>query len=172
MPRSPNVDGWIQAAKLTTSAGEMAPFLFIKGAAGCVTIVLEAIEKAGKNDKDLRTLAEDIETTMSMVKDAIEAHGISGATHLYDVYAEFQTFLENLLAELDITKNNLERKRLKGLLKALKARKVADTINGFKQRMNTIKTDYSVGTGPCTDGSMSDSPVIRSSVLLRTHDSR
>ncbi len=72
----------------------------------------------------------------------------------------FIRFLENLLAELDITKNNLERKRLKGLLKALKARKVADTINGFKQRMNNIKTDYSVGADPCTHGSMSDSPVI------------
>ncbi len=44
MPHSPDVDGWIQAAKLATSAGEMAPFPFIKGAAGCVTIVLEAIE--------------------------------------------------------------------------------------------------------------------------------
>ncbi len=44
MPRSFSVDGWIQIAKFTATAGEMAPFPYIKGAAGCVAMVLEAIE--------------------------------------------------------------------------------------------------------------------------------
>ncbi len=38
------IDSCLEIAKLTAAAGEMAPFPFIKGAAQCVVIVLEAIE--------------------------------------------------------------------------------------------------------------------------------
>ncbi len=49
MPRSFSVDGWIQIAKFTATAGEMAPLPYIKGAAGCVAMVLEAIEVRAVN---------------------------------------------------------------------------------------------------------------------------
>ncbi|KAK0430548.1 hypothetical protein EV421DRAFT_1912754 [Armillaria borealis] len=54
MPRNLDIDKWIQIAKFTTTVGEMVPFPYIKGAAGCVATILEAIEKAGKNDEDLQ----------------------------------------------------------------------------------------------------------------------
>ncbi len=38
------IDSCLKIAKLTAAAGEMAPFPFIKGAALCVVVVLEAIE--------------------------------------------------------------------------------------------------------------------------------
>ncbi len=44
MPRSPGIDGWLQIARMTALAGDMAPFPYIKGAAGCVVAILEAIE--------------------------------------------------------------------------------------------------------------------------------
>ncbi|KAK0211631.1 hypothetical protein IW262DRAFT_1413476 [Armillaria fumosa] len=144
MPRNLNIGKWIQIAKFTQAAGEMAPFPYIKGAAGCVVMILEAIEKAGKNDKDLRALADDIGTTIEIVKESIEAHGISSATHFKAVCGDFQTYLENLLSNLDTTQHNLDGKRFKHFLKALKARKIADTINDYKQRMNNIKSDYIV----------------------------
>ncbi|SJL18249.1 uncharacterized protein ARMOST_21829 [Armillaria ostoyae] len=142
MPRNLDIDKWIQIAKFTTTVGEMAPFPYIKGAAGCVTMILEAIEKAGKNDEDLQGLAEDIGTTMAIIKETIEVHGITSATHFYDICADFQTYLENLLSELNNTQHNLERKRFH---RFLKTRKVADVINGYKQRMNDIKANYIVG---------------------------
>ncbi|KAK0435417.1 hypothetical protein EV421DRAFT_1237976 [Armillaria borealis] len=142
MPRNLDIDKWIQIAKFTTTAGEMAPFPYIKGAAGCVTIILEAIEKAGKNDEDLQGLAEDIGTTMAIIKETIEVHGITSATHFHDICADFQTYLENLLSELHKTQRNLERKRFH---RFLKTRKVADAINGYKQRMNDIKANYVIG---------------------------
>ncbi|KAK0430543.1 hypothetical protein EV421DRAFT_276409 [Armillaria borealis] len=142
MPRSFSVDGWIQIAKFTATAGEIAPFPYIKGAAGCVAMVLEAIEKAGKNDEDLQGLAEDIGTTMAIIKETVEVHGITSATHFHDICADFQTYLENLLSELHKTQRNLERKRFH---RFLKTRKVADSINGYKQRMNDIKANYVVG---------------------------
>ncbi|KAK0211615.1 hypothetical protein IW262DRAFT_350214 [Armillaria fumosa] len=144
MPRNLSIDKWIQIAKFTQAAGEMAPSPYIKGAAGCVVMILEAIEKAGKNDKDLRALADDIGTTIEIVKETIEAHGISSATHFQAVCADFQTYLENLLSNLDTTQHNLDSKRFEHFLKALKARKIVDTINDYKQRMNNIKSDYIV----------------------------
>ncbi|PBK58733.1 hypothetical protein ARMSODRAFT_102899 [Armillaria solidipes] len=123
MPRNLDIDKWIQIAKFITTVGEMAPFPYIKGAAGCVTTILEAIEKAGKNDEDLRALADDIGTTMAIIKETIEV------------------YLENLLSELNKTQHNLERKQFH---RFLKTRKVADAINGYKQRMNDIKANYVV----------------------------
>ncbi len=38
------IDSCLKIAKLTAAADEMAPFPFIKGAALCVVVVLEAIE--------------------------------------------------------------------------------------------------------------------------------
>ncbi|SJL18261.1 uncharacterized protein ARMOST_21846 [Armillaria ostoyae] len=139
LPRNLDIDKWIQIAKFTTIASEMVPFPYINGAAGCVATILEAIEKAGKNDEDLRALAEDIRTTMAIVKETIEVHGITSATYFYDICADFQTYLENLLSELNKTQHNLERKRFH---RFLKTRKVADAINGYKQRMNDIKGNY------------------------------
>ncbi|SJL07278.1 uncharacterized protein ARMOST_10621 [Armillaria ostoyae] len=142
MPRNFNVDQLIQGAKLAAAAGEMVPFPYIKGAAQCAVIFLEAIEKAGKNDEDLQALADDIGTTICIVKEAIEAHGINSATHYHDVCAEFQTYLENLLSELNNTQRNLGRKRFKHFLKT----KVSEIINGFKERMNSIKANYVIRT--------------------------
>ncbi|PBK60198.1 hypothetical protein ARMSODRAFT_1026729 [Armillaria solidipes] len=149
MPRNFDIDKWIQIAKFTTTVGEMAPFPYIKGAAGCVATILEAIEKAGKNNKDLRTLADNIGMTMDIVKETIEAHGISSVTHFQAVCADFQTYLENLLSDMSKTQRNLEGKQFKRFLKALKARKVADSINDYKQRMNNIKSDYSTHDSRC-----------------------
>ncbi len=39
-----NIGAWIQFAKLTAAAGEMAPFPYIKGVAGCIATILEVIE--------------------------------------------------------------------------------------------------------------------------------
>ncbi len=44
MPRNFNVDQLIQGAKLAAAAGEMVPFPYLKGAAQCAVIFLEAIE--------------------------------------------------------------------------------------------------------------------------------
>ncbi|KAK0244445.1 hypothetical protein EDD85DRAFT_1018129 [Armillaria nabsnona] len=143
MPRNFNVDQLIQGAKLAAAAGEMVPFPYLKGAAQCAVIFLEAIEKAGKNDEDLQALADDIGITICIVKEAIEAHGINSATHYHGVCAEFQTYLENLLSELNNTQRNLGRKRFK---RFLKTKKVSDAINGFKERMNSIKANYVIRT--------------------------
>ncbi len=64
------------------------------------------------------------------------------------------SYLENLLSELNKTQHNLERKRFR---RFLKTRKVADAINGYKQRMNDIKANYIVSIDPCNLRYVSDS---------------
>ena len=39
-----NIGAWIQFAKITAAAGEMAPFPYIKGVAGCIATILEVVE--------------------------------------------------------------------------------------------------------------------------------
>ncbi len=39
-----NIGAWIQFAKLTAAAGEMTPFPYIKGVAGCIASILQVIE--------------------------------------------------------------------------------------------------------------------------------
>ncbi len=44
MTRTSNLESWINVAKLGATAGELAPFSYIKGVFGCAVLVLEAIE--------------------------------------------------------------------------------------------------------------------------------
>ncbi|KAK0442016.1 uncharacterized protein EV420DRAFT_1485452 [Desarmillaria tabescens] len=143
MPCSLSVDQWIQAVKLAAAAGEMVPIPYLKGAAQSAVIILQAIEKAGKNDEDLQKLGEDIGATICIVKEAIDEHGITNATHFCDVCTDLQTYLENLLEDLRKTQpeNKLKHKRFK---RFLKTKKVSDAINEYKQKMKDIKDNYVV----------------------------
>ncbi len=60
-------------------------------------------------------------------------------------------------------------KQFKGFLNV---RKVSGAIDGYKQQMDKIKSDYIVSTGSCTLRYISDSPILLRSMLLLTCDSR
>ncbi|KAK0444180.1 hypothetical protein EV421DRAFT_1903294 [Armillaria borealis] len=136
-----NIGAWIQFAKLTVAAGEMAPFPYIKGVAGCIATILEIVELAGKNNEDLQDLAESIGTTIRIIKETVEAHGDTSATHFRDVCVELQKYLESLIAELNTTRRKLKSKRI---TRFLTTKKVSGVIDGYKQRVNDIKADYLV----------------------------
>ncbi len=51
----------------------------------------------------------------------------------------FSRYLESLLTELDRAQCKLKHKGIKRFLKTMK---ISDAIDGYKQRMNTIKEDY------------------------------
>ncbi|PBL04479.1 hypothetical protein ARMGADRAFT_55291 [Armillaria gallica] len=136
-----NIGAWIQFAKLTVAAGEMAPFPYIKGVAGCIATILEVIELAGKNNKDLRDLAESIGTTIRTIKETVEAHGDTSATRFRDVCVDLQKYLESLMSELNTTGCKLKSKKI---MRFLTTKKVSGVIDGYKQRVNDIKADYLV----------------------------
>ncbi|KAK0449626.1 uncharacterized protein EV420DRAFT_779691 [Desarmillaria tabescens] len=141
MTRSSNLETWIQIAKVAATAGEMAPFPYIKGLCGCVVLILEAIQKADTNDEDLLDLAESIEKTVEMIQNAVIEHGESGALRFRGVCAELEIYLTNLLTELNST-----RRKSRGFKRFLKTNKVSDAVTGYQERVRAIKADFLIHT--------------------------
>ncbi|SJK99362.1 uncharacterized protein ARMOST_02657 [Armillaria ostoyae] len=132
-----NIGAWIQFAKLTTAAGELAPFPYIKGVAGCIVTILEVIELAGKNNEVLRNFAESIGTTIRIIRETVEAHGDTSAERFRDVCEDLQKYLESLIAELSTT-----RRKLTSITRFLTTKKVSGVIDGYKRRVYRIKADH------------------------------
>ncbi|PBK83447.1 hypothetical protein ARMGADRAFT_669825 [Armillaria gallica] len=137
MTRTSNLEPWIQAAKLGAAAGELAPFPYIKGLCGCAVVVLEAIEKAGKNNEDLLDLADSIGKTIEMVQNTVKEHGESSALRFHDVCEELGRYLTDLTFELNST-----RRKSRGIKRLLKTKSVSDAIKGYQERVHTIKEDF------------------------------
>ncbi|PBK63390.1 hypothetical protein ARMSODRAFT_542078 [Armillaria solidipes] len=141
MTRTSNLESWINVAKLGVAAGELAPFPYIKGLCGCAVVVLEAIEKAGKNNEDLLNLADSIQKTIEMVQSTVKEHGESSALRFRDVCAELEVYLTDLTFELNST-----RRKSHGIKRFLKAKNVSDAITGYRERVRTIKEDFLIHT--------------------------
>ncbi|KAK0192038.1 hypothetical protein F5146DRAFT_487857 [Armillaria mellea] len=137
MSRSSNLGTWIDIAKLGVAAGELAPFPYIKGLCGCVVLVLETIEKAGKNNEDLLDLADSIGKIIEVVQNTVTEHGESGALRSRDICAELEAYFVVLTAELNST-----RRKSRGTKRFLKAKSVSDTINNYQERVRAIKADF------------------------------
>ncbi|PBK79385.1 hypothetical protein ARMGADRAFT_1172416 [Armillaria gallica] len=150
MPRYLDIDSCLQAARLTAAAGEMAPFPFVKGAALCVIVVLEIIQKAANNRNDLRELAASIVKTLVAVRDAMIEHGPTSASHFQNICVEFQDYMTELLSKL-----NSER-RSRGIRRVLKAKKISDDISAYRQRVQAIKEDFLIRTTTTTRLVLSD----------------
>ncbi|PBK71127.1 hypothetical protein ARMSODRAFT_973602 [Armillaria solidipes] len=144
------IDSCLKIAKLTAAAGEFAPFPFIKGAAQCVVVVLETIESAAKNGKDLQELAESTVATLVVVRDTIVDHGPTSASCFKDICLDFQTYLNDLLSKL-----NKEGKP-SGIRRLLKAKKISEDINAYRQRVQTAKDNFLIRTTTMTRLVLSD----------------
>ncbi|PBK81769.1 hypothetical protein ARMGADRAFT_1091000 [Armillaria gallica] len=144
------IDSCLKIAKLTAAAGEMAPFPFIKGAAQCVVVILEIIESATKNRKDLQELAESTVATLVVVRDTVITHGPTSALCFKDICLDFQTYLNDLLSKL-----NKEGKpsRIQHLLKA---KKISDDISAYRQQVQMAKEDFLIHTTTMTCLGLSD----------------
>ncbi|KAK0232095.1 hypothetical protein EDD85DRAFT_970323 [Armillaria nabsnona] len=141
MTRTSNLETWIHVVKLGAAASELAPFPYIKGLCDCAVLVLEAIEKADKNNEDLLDLADSIQKTIEMVQNIVIEHGESGALRFRDVCAELEVHLTDLHIQLNGT-----RRKSHGLKRFLKSKNVSDTINGCRERVRVIKEDFLIHT--------------------------
>ncbi|SJL12463.1 uncharacterized protein ARMOST_15890 [Armillaria ostoyae] len=145
------IDSCLKIAKLTAAAGEMAPFPFIKGAAQCVVLVLEVIESAGKNEKDLQELAERIVATLVVVRDTAIKHGPTSASCFKDVCLDFQTHMIDLHSKL-----NSGCRDQRGIWQYLRAKKVSDDINNLRQRVQAIQDSFLIRTTTMTQFALCD----------------
>ncbi|KAK0235493.1 hypothetical protein EDD85DRAFT_77455 [Armillaria nabsnona] len=141
------IDSCLKIAKFTAAAGEMAPFPFIKGAAQCVVVVLETIESATKNRRDLQELAESIVDTLVVVRDTVIDHGPTSASCFKDICLDFQTYLNDLLSKLN---------KQRGIRGFLNAKKISDDISAYKERVQMAKGDFLIRTTTMTRLALSD----------------
>ncbi|KAK0235533.1 hypothetical protein EDD85DRAFT_1025237 [Armillaria nabsnona] len=139
------IDSCLKIAKLTAAAGEMAPFPFIKGAAQCVVLVLEAIESAGRNENDLQELAERIVTTLVAVRETVIKHGPTSASCFKDICLDFQTCMVDLHSKL-----NSGRRDQPGIWQYLRATTVSDDINNLWKRVQAIQASFLIRTTAMT----------------------
>ncbi|KAK0443630.1 hypothetical protein EV421DRAFT_528109 [Armillaria borealis] len=144
------IDSCLKIAKLTAAAGGMAPFPFITGAAQCVVVVLEAIESAAKNGKDLQELAESTVATLVVVRDTVIAHGPTSASCFKDICLDFQTYLNDLLSKLNKEGNP------SGIRRLLKAKKISEGISAYRQRVQAAKDNFLIRTTIMTHLTLSD----------------
>ncbi|PBK71092.1 hypothetical protein ARMSODRAFT_63304 [Armillaria solidipes] len=145
-----SIDSCLKIAKLTAAAGGMAPFPFITGAAQCVVVVLETIESAAKNGKDLQESAESTVATLVVVRDTVIAHGPTSASCFKDICLDFQTYLNDLLSKL-----NKEGKP-SGIRRLLKAKKISEDIGAYRQRVQMAKDNFLIRTTTMTRLVLSD----------------
>ncbi|PBK63347.1 hypothetical protein ARMSODRAFT_540743 [Armillaria solidipes] len=141
MTRLSNLETWIDIAKLGVAAGELAPFPYIKGLCGCAVLVLEAIEKAGKNNEDLLDLADSIGKTIEMIQNTVTEQGESSDVRFRDICGELEVYLTDLHVQLNST-----RRKSRGISRFLKTKNVSDTINGYRERVRAIKQDFLICT--------------------------
>ncbi|KAK0196388.1 hypothetical protein F5146DRAFT_1152155 [Armillaria mellea] len=151
MPQYPDIDACIQAARLTAAAGEMAPFPFIKGAAQCVVLVLKTIDRAAQNKNDLQELAESIINTLVAMRDTVIEHGPTSAQYFQKICLEFQTYMTDLLSQL-----NSERRSCSSIRQLLKARKIAGEISAYRQRAEAAKAVFLICAATSTRLGLSD----------------
>ncbi|PBK79383.1 hypothetical protein ARMGADRAFT_1093193 [Armillaria gallica] len=151
MSRYPDIDTCIQAARLIAAAGEMAPFPFIKGVAQCVIVILETIDRAAKNKSDLHQLAESIVTTLVAVRDTVIEHGPTSALSFQNICLEFQTYMSDLLSQL-----NSERRSCARIRRLLKSRKITDEISTYRQRVEAAKAEFLIRAATSTRLGLSD----------------
>ncbi|KAK0442015.1 uncharacterized protein EV420DRAFT_1082829 [Desarmillaria tabescens] len=140
-----------KVARLTAAAGEMAPFPFIKGAAQCVVVVLEIIDQAAKNKDDLQELAESIVNTLVAVRDTVIEHGPTSSLRFQNICLEFQTYMSDLLSQL-----NSDRRSCAGIRRLLKPKKIADEIGTYRQRVDAVKEEFLIRVATSTRLGLSD----------------
>ncbi|PBK81772.1 hypothetical protein ARMGADRAFT_1091002 [Armillaria gallica] len=144
------IDSYLKIAKLTAAAGKMIPFPWIKGAAQCAVVILETIESAAKNGKDLQELAENTVATLVVVRDTIINHGPTSTSCFKDICLNFQTYLNDLLSKL-----NKEGKP-SGIRRFLKVKKILEDISAYRQRVQAAKEDFLIRTTTMTRLALSD----------------
>ncbi|PBK81790.1 hypothetical protein ARMGADRAFT_774775 [Armillaria gallica] len=123
----------------------MVPFPFIRGAAQCVVLVLEVIESAGKNEKDLQELAERIVATLVVVREIVIKHGPTSASRCKEICLDFQTCMVDLHSKLNSGCRDQRR-----IWQYLRAKKVLDDINNLRQRVQAIQDSFLIRTTTMT----------------------
>ncbi|KAJ7210388.1 hypothetical protein GGX14DRAFT_394617 [Mycena pura] len=93
-PVDPTRIEWLEpllvVARAGVAAGEACPIPYVKGAFSIVVLLLETIQKMGKNRDDLRDLCDNTVKVMDIIQRRISSHQ-GTADKLIELCKEFET---------------------------------------------------------------------------------
>ncbi|KAJ7467942.1 hypothetical protein FB451DRAFT_386008 [Mycena latifolia] len=122
-------------AKTTNAAAEGVPF--VKGAFGVTVILLETVQKAKKNQDDLKELCENSMEIMKIVQDQIASHGPTAAEKLKSVCEELESALKVIVEEVTKWQDAPRgfRSRVKEMIKSSS---ITDQISEYQNKVQTL----------------------------------
>ncbi|KAF8206908.1 hypothetical protein K438DRAFT_416323 [Mycena galopus ATCC 62051] len=107
-----------------------------------VLIVLDLVERVGKNDTDLKYLAQSICTITALLTEELESRPESADVRLMNICADFVRYLDKTTAELGKIRN--VRKPMFWFRKYLKAKSIRDTVDYFTRRLTDLRADLTL----------------------------
>ncbi|KAJ7268430.1 hypothetical protein C8J57DRAFT_345144 [Mycena rebaudengoi] len=131
----------ILSAKAMAAGAELIPVPCIRAAFTTVVILLETIDKIKRNRDDLKELCETTVEIVLILRDEIAAHGETGAVRFITLCENFISFIQNVHVGLE--KLQQSRHGLRGKLREiLRASRISDQIEGYRRRVNELRSNF------------------------------
>ncbi|KAF7365948.1 Kinase-like protein [Mycena venus] len=131
----------ILTVKTIAAGAEFIPFPYIRAAFSTVVIFLETVDKMKKNRDDLQELCAGTVEIVQLLQAELSARGHAAGVRFMGHCEDFISFLRVVQTELE----GLVRSRVgfRGRFKEfLRATTVADQINGYKSRINELRSNF------------------------------
>ncbi|KAK0207463.1 caspase domain-containing protein [Armillaria fumosa] len=141
------------------AAGDIAPLPYIKGIAALAVTILELVDNASTNNRDIQELVERIENTVTAVNDValIYSRKSEDMSSIEELCVDFQRCLEAIIARVqEMERNNASRGRI---MQYLMTPNIRDEIDGFVRQVDNLQRDFNTKNilRICANNEMSDS---------------
>ncbi|KAJ7607048.1 hypothetical protein FB45DRAFT_1011502 [Roridomyces roridus] len=120
------------------SASSCIPVPCLPAIFEAVSAVLDVVEKVGKNDTDLKYLAESAVNIAKLLSEELQAYSDTPDFRLLALCNEFISYLEKVQIELPKRKSKLWFK------KYLKAKSTRDVVDDFIRRLSDLRSDLTL----------------------------
>ncbi|PBK65027.1 hypothetical protein ARMSODRAFT_1022726 [Armillaria solidipes] len=125
------------------AAGDIAPLPYIKGIAALAITILELVDNAFTNNRDIQELVERIGNTVTAVNDVAVTYSRIGSedmSSIEELCADFHRCLEAIMHEVrEMERNNANRGRI---VQYLMTPNIRDEINGFVRQVDNLQRNF------------------------------
>ncbi|KAJ7763566.1 hypothetical protein DFH07DRAFT_812447 [Mycena maculata] len=139
---SSSVGDWISNLKLLAAAlkatSTCVPVPCLQLVFEALSMVLDLVETVGKNETDLKYLAESAINITTLLTDELKGRPASPDVRLTVLCADFVRYLEKVGTELEKRRSKLWFK------KYLKAKSIRDTVDDFTRRVVDLRADLTL----------------------------
>ncbi|KAK0431407.1 caspase domain-containing protein [Armillaria borealis] len=142
------------------AAGDIAPLPYIKGIAALAITILELVDNAFTNNRDIQELVERIGNTVTAVNDVAVTYSRIGSedmSSIEELCADFHRCLEAIIGEVrEMERNNANRGRI---MQYLMTPNIREEINAFVRQVDNMQRNFNTKNilRICANNEVSDS---------------